>query len=370
MIKNIRLKNFKAFEDENIELAPLTLITGINGMGKSSVIQSLLLLKQSYEIGYLETKNQVDLSNDFIDLESAESMCYTLATKREIEISLTLDNGNIHTWNIDASDAKKKVLDCTYTGNGDLKEIPLFNENFIFLEAERWGPRNIYYKKEAKAYNTKLGIQGELTPAYLVNAITENETIGIEAMKHPNVMDDSDQLYENLNAWMAEIVNLPLKTRVTEVDESTVKLLYNIEGAIGQSYSALQVGFGLTFCLPIVVALLRAKKGDLLIIENPEAHLHPAAQAKLGLLICHAVKNGVQVILESHSDHILNSVRYSFKQGILTDELAKVMFIRRIVADGRIYPDLDYIKIHPDGKLSHRPEDFFDTWDKMLTSLI
>ncbi|MFT0159423.1 AAA family ATPase [Bacteroides thetaiotaomicron] len=56
MIKNIKLKNFKVFEDEDIELAPLTLITGINGMGKSSVIQSLLLLKQSYEIGYLELK--------------------------------------------------------------------------------------------------------------------------------------------------------------------------------------------------------------------------------------------------------------------------------------------------------------------------
>ena len=63
MIKNIKLKNFKVFEDEDIELAPLTLITGINGMGKSSVIQSLLLLKQSYEIGYLELKKQVDLSN-------------------------------------------------------------------------------------------------------------------------------------------------------------------------------------------------------------------------------------------------------------------------------------------------------------------
>lgn len=370
MIKNIRLKNFKAFEDEDIALAPLTLITGINGMGKSSVIQSLLLLKQSYEIGYLESKNQVDLSNDFIDLESAESVCYTWAEQREVEISLTLDNDHVHTWSMDVSDPKKKILNCTYTGNGSLAEIPLFSEDCIFLEAERWGPRNIYYKKEAKAYNTKLGIQGELTPAYLVNAIAENEIIGIEEMKHPKVMDDSEQLYENLNAWMAEIVNLPLKTKVTEVDESTVKLLYNLEGSVGQSYSALQAGFGLTFCLPIVVALLRAKKGDLLIIENPEAHLHPAAQAKLGMLICRAVKNGVQVILESHSDHILNSVRYSFKQGVLTDELAKVLFIRRIIAEGRIYPDLDYIKIYPDGKLSHRPEDFFDTWDKMLTCLI
>lgn len=370
MIKNIKLKNFKVFEDENIELAPLTLITGINGMGKSSVIQALLLLKQSYEIGYLELKNQVDLSNDYIDLESAESLCYTMAQNKTVDIGFTLDNGDFHQWSINASDPKQKILDCHYTGNGNLANIPLFKEDFIFLEAERWGPRSVYGKKESRNFNTKLGIQGELTPAYLLNAITDNEKIGMEGMKHPNVTDGSEQLYENLNAWMEEIVHLPLKTRVTEIDESTVKLLYNIEGSLGKSYSALQVGFGLTFCLPIVVALLKAKKGDLLIIENPEAHLHPAAQAKLGLLICLAVHNGAQIIVESHSDHILNSVRCSFKKRLLTEEQAKVLFIRRIIADGKVYPDLDYIEIKENGKLSHRPDDFFDTWDKMLTDLI
>lgn len=370
MIKSIKLQNFKVFEEEEIDLAPLTLITGINGMGKSSIIQSLLLLKQSYEIGYLESKKQVDLSNDFIDLESAENLCYILAREKVVSISLTMDNGITHQWSIDANNPKMKVLDCKYEGSGDLSEISLFNEDCIFLEAERWGPRAIYNKKTSRAYNTKLGIQGELTPAYLVNAIADNETIGIVEMRHPKVADSSDQLYENLNAWMADIVNLPLKTRVTEIDEATIKLLYNIEGSLGGSFSALQVGFGLTFCLPIVVALLRAQKGDLLLIENPEAHLHPAAQVKLGLLICQAAKHGVQIIVESHSDHILNSIRYSIKKEILNEHSVKVVFIRQLTADGKVYPDLDYIRINKDGKLNHRPVDFFDSWDNMLTDLI
>ena len=146
--------------------------------------------------------------------------------------------------------------------------ISLFKNDFIFLEAERWGPRSVYNKKETRNYNTKLGIQGELTPAYLLDAIANNEKIGMEGMKHPNVVDGSDQLYENLNAWMEEIVHLPLRARVTEVDESTVKLLYNIEGSLGRSYSALQVGFGLTFCLPIVVALLKARKEIYLLLKT------------------------------------------------------------------------------------------------------
>lgn len=154
------------------------------------------------------------------------------------------------------------------------------------------------------------------------------------------------------------------------VNSSTIKLLYTIKEDIRQNYSALQASPELTFCLPVVVALLRAKKGDLLIIEDPEAHLHPDAQVKLGILICNAARNGIQVILKSYSEHILNSIRYSIKQGILAEELAEILFTRRIVANGRSYPDIDYIKIFPDGKLSHRPENFCDTWEKTLLQLI
>lgn len=53
MINEIKLQNFKVFEDESFNIKPLTLITGVNGMGKSTLIQSLLLLKQNYELGYL-----------------------------------------------------------------------------------------------------------------------------------------------------------------------------------------------------------------------------------------------------------------------------------------------------------------------------
>lgn len=371
MINKIHLKNFKIFEDEEFEIAPLTLITGINGMGKSSIIQALLLLKQSYQIGYLQTKNQVDLSNDYIDLESAESLRYAMASSGEqnVSISLTINDENTHTWSIDTTSAKAKILDCSYQGSGNLEDVSLFDDNFIFLEAERWGPRSTYDKKVKRAYNTKLGIQGELTPSYLLSATSTNEEIGIEKMKHPNVSEGSKQLYANLNEWMAEIVNIPLKANVTEIEEAKVKLTYNIEGNKGKSFSALQVGFGLTFCLPIVVALLRARKGDLIIIENPEAHLHPSAQVRLGKLICLAASLGVQIIVESHSDHILNSIRYSYKDRILLDNQVNILFISRLESKEGILPDVDYIKISQSGRLSHRPSDFFDTWDNMLTKL-
>jgi len=370
MIKKVVLNNFKIFKEEEFEFAPLTLVSGINGMGKSSIIQSLLLLKQSYEIGYLTGQNKVDLSNDFINLETAEDLLYALETNdaTHMGIGLQLDNGHTHHWRIDASNPKANILPCTYKGEGPPNEIPLFHEDFVYLDAERWGPRETYYKKEKRAYNTKLGVQGELAPAYITQALSNNEPVGIAELAHPKL--DSLDLYENLNAWLSDIMSLPVRTRVTEVDESRVKLAYQFEGAKGFVYSALQVGFGFTFSMPVILAALRAKKGDLIIVENPEAHLHPAAQVKIGRLLSLVAANGVQVIIESHSDHILNSIRYAYREGILADGLVKLLFVTSIKTKGRNVPLVDYVTLTEGGKLSHRPSEFFDEWDKMLTKLL
>jgi len=361
MITKLSLENFKIFQKQDFDLAPLTLITGINGMGKSSIIQSLLLLKQSYSLRYLNKQNKVDLDNDYINLESAEGLCYGMASveNKNVLVSLTDDHVGIHQWLIDASDPKGKVLNCNYSGDGSFDKLALFNDNFIFLDAERWGPKQYYNRKEKRAYNTKLGIQGELAPAYIANAISANEEIGIPGMKHINCV--SNGLYQNLNVWMSEIMNLPLQTRVTEVDQNTIKLSYNFEGSMGKR---------LTFCLPVVLAPLIATPGDMIIIENPEAHLHPSAQMKIGLLLATAVKNGIHVIIESHSDHILNSVRYAYKENILQDGMLSLIFIQGSIKNDISTPYPEYVKISPKGKLSHRPKDFFDEWDNMLSKLI
>ena len=375
MIKEITLKNFKTFDDETFSIAPLTLITGINGVGKSSIIQSLLLLKQNYEIKYIPAKASMLLKQDFIDLESAESLCYFKADERTVDIVIVDENAmgcnNTYKWELDASVAGSTELPYIYTGPEHLDKLPLFSSDFIFLEAERWGPRREYEKRYERTYNTKLGIQGELTPAYLNNAINTNQELGLSKMRNESLPENSTQLTENVNAWMSQIMKLPLKTVVNSINDTKVKLEYKFEGNKGKSFSALQVGFGFTFVLPIVVALLQAKESDLIIIENPEAHLHPAAQVELGLMVAQAVKNGVQVIMESHSDHILNSLRLARKTGILDkEEDINLIFAQRNLISGSSISFIDEIKIKDSGKLTKRPEYFFDTWDDVLTKLI
>ena len=373
MIKEIRLKNFKIFEDESFSIKPLTLITGVNGMGKSTPIQSLLLLKQNYELGYLfQPKKKLRLKHDFINLESAGDICYTFATERNIGIFIKDDKGNVYQWTLDANDAGSEEISYSYTGN-DINNLSVFDSRFIFLEAERWGPKALYNKSESRAYNTSLGIQGELTPAYLNNALATNEEIGIHGMRHPLLKEEQTQLTENVNAWMAQIMQIPtLKASTTEIDKDKIKLEYGLSGTKGKKYSALQVGFGFTYCLPVIVALLRAKTGDLIIVENPEAHLHPSAQVELGKLMALAASKGVQIMIESHSDHILNSLRLARKEKVIPKEDLNIIFVQRYFGAGDD-PDVTYtdeIQITDEGKLNARPKYFFDSWDDVLTRLI
>ena len=376
MIKKLTLKNFKAFEEEAFNIDPLTLITGINGMGKSSIIQSLLLLKDNYNIKNLTTGNPISLTGDLVDLETAESLCYFKANDRKVSIDIVDENSsegnklNDYCWELDASIANAIELPFSFSSTGDLEDLSLFRPSFIFLSAERLGPRGEYEKKYKRNFNTRLGVQGELTPAYLNNAANANQKIGLPGMKNSKLPQGADQLTENVNAWMSQIMALPMKTISNSISDSKFKLEYKFEGSMGKNFSALQVGFGMTFVLPIVVALLQAQKGDLIIVENPEAHLHPAAQVEIGMMIAQAVENGVQVIVESHSDHILNSLRLARKKGILGEKDINLIFVQHDISSGTNITFTDEIQIKDNGKLTKRPEYFFDTWDDILIKLI
>jgi hypothetical protein len=123
----------------------------------------------------------------------------------------------------------------------------------------------------------------------------------------------------------------------------------------------IHVGFGLTQVLPIIVAALSAKKGDLLLIENPEVHLHPAGQSLMGQFLAELAAAGVQVIAESHSDHVLSGIRRAVKaKKIQADKVALHFFKARDGEDEQVIsPSLD-----PSGNIDRWPQGFFDQFDK------
>jgi predicted ATPase len=123
----------------------------------------------------------------------------------------------------------------------------------------------------------------------------------------------------------------------------------------------IHVGFGLTQVFPIIVAALSAKLHDILLIENPEVHLHPAGQAQMGQFLADVAQAGVQVIVETHSDHILNGIRRSVKSERLPAENVAIHFFRPRSSDAAqvMSPVLD-----GSGNIDSWPDGFFDQFDK------
>jgi predicted ATPase len=126
-------------------------------------------------------------------------------------------------------------------------------------------------------------------------------------------------------------------------------------------FRPVNVGFGLTQVLPIVVAALSAKPEDILLIENPEVHLHPAGQMLMGRFLAEVAHAGVQVVVETHSDHVLSGVRRIIKASQLKADRVAIHFFRPR-SEGVtqvVSPSID-----PSGSIDEWPDGFFDQFDQ------
>jgi predicted ATPase len=127
------------------------------------------------------------------------------------------------------------------------------------------------------------------------------------------------------------------------------------------------MGFGVSYSLPVVVAALRAPRGGILIVENPEAHLHPAGQSGIGELLAVAAGDGVQVLVETHSDHVINGIRRAVVDRVArlaTREVA-IHFVR----DDPSGEPVTTIALDETGTLSAWPAGFFDQIERDLAQI-
>ncbi len=127
----------------------------------------------------------------------------------------------------------------------------------------------------------------------------------------------------------------------------------------------VHTGFGLTQILPILVAALSARENNVLLIENPEVHLHPAGQAAIGIFLAKVAGAGVQVLIETHSDHVLNGIRRAVRDGILSNEEVALHFFRqRDLADADGVAQFECLGLDAEGNIDCWPDGFFDQFDK------
>ncbi len=133
------------------------------------------------------------------------------------------------------------------------------------------------------------------------------------------------------------------------------------ENPMTRDMYAINVGYGVTYVLPILVAILSAEPGALILIENPEAHIHPHAQAELMKLVMKAAKAGIQIIIETHSDHIMNGALVAIAQNEENLDLVKAYFFERDEHTHTSVPRR--LEILKDGRIAEPPKGFFDQID-------
>lgn len=362
MIKRISAYNFKCFENISVKCRELNLFAGINGMGKSTLIQVLLLFRQTYEKGGRGAADRIFLNGHYVNLGTFKDISYWY--KRDADVRLRVEEDE-QIWEC-YYDEKTETLRVKSSFSDSSRSV-LAGDGFEYISADRLGPRRYYDEPEGERFSaTQVGCKGEYAISTLYSIGSDSNFKVYSNMKNPN--ESSERLELQVNAWMSEISPGIKVKAIPYIDANMMGLRYGQSGILGEeSANAVNMGFGVSYVLPVVISLLKARRGDLLIFENPEAHIHPKGQRQIGELIARAAANGIQVIVETHSDHILNGIRLAVKNGqIQTDQVQLNYFNVYEDQDGMIKHDMTSPEILSDGSLSNWPDGFFDEWDKAV----
>lgn len=368
MIKYLQIENFKSLKKIALPLENLNLFFGMNGMGKSSVIQALLLLRQSYWNNYKANIDYLYTNGELVRLGTGRDIICQNAEENSIRFYLQYSEDTKLDFKYAYTELEpdSDCLNCCISTGDFTYDKALFSKDFAYLSAEHLGPRKQYttenWKKDGVA---RLGTIGEFVVPYLAS---EGESFKVsEKLCLPT--GKTNHLIDQVSAWMAEIspgIKLSAQYLAT-MEKATLSIRYSGERLDSEPYMPVNVGFGIPYVLPLIVELLTASPDSLLLIENPESHLHPRGQSMLAQLIAKVAENGCQIICESHSDHIINGIRVAVKQGsIANDHLTVSYFNKNQQQDTKI----ETIYVDSKGSLSNYPIGLLDEWGILMAELI
>lgn len=342
MINHLRLKAFKSLPDQIVTLKTLTILSGLNNSGKSSIIQAVRMYDRALQ-GFsplLDGHGSIsEIRSKFSNKE--EEIEIALKFLDEKEETLRLSEGQ---WSHPASGPI-----CCYIGAG------------------RLGPQTVLPLRRSIDEFPYIGEKGE----YVLDFIQKLGDAIVPDELHHTSSQGKTLLYE-LAGWLSEIApGVEIEMSLDQKSDSA--------RAEFDSFRPANVGFGLSYTLPILVSILgmaarapssgweekwgdrweekRNSAGVLLVIENPEAHLHPQGQTAMGRLLTIAASCGVQIIVETHSDHLIDGVRIAVKDGILDPEAVELHYLSKSKEGTSL---ITTPKLHKNGKLDFWPDGFFD----------
>ena len=346
MIHSVAIRNFKALRETSLNFGKLTLLTGMNSAGKSSVLQALLIADDAASASpWVQLNDRMGLA-----LGEARDVLSRDASERHIEVSVTAD-GVTDTYKLGIpEDDGALVLDRLEADSAPKQRRWRIGS---YLGAERLGPRDLSGVAATGGDEVDVGVRGEFT-AYALARFGRRHVA--ELLQHPSTSESSlsPTLGAQAEAWLSSIVR-PVQLSSTLLAQSSgAALRFRDPEVIAEWTRPANVGFGLTFALPIIVASLVARPSSLLMVENPEAHLHPRGQSEIGKFLVRLAASGVQALVETHSDHVINGVRIAAAgEEILSPDAVAIHYLED---DGAVRE----IAMNPSGGLSDWPNGFFD----------
>lgn len=373
MLDSLTLESFKCFAKLDLPLRRFTFLTGLNGSGKSSLIQALAVLKQTL---------QSDVQAERLILNGSEA---TLGTFNRLVHDLTdgsrfaigISSGDERfLWDFegDRQDITARIVAATvnrrrYAASEGLqfllprgevtRERRAVMESIAtanFLTSERPTPEAVH--KLALAHPVKsIGRDGRHAVGLL--HMLRDELVE-QGVRHPDIQNM--RLIAQVEGWMRHLFPGFRMQVVSLPDSNLVTLGIRLSDA-SNFHEPAHTGYGLTQLLPVIVAALVARPGEILAVENPENDLHPRGQALIGEFLCRVAATGVQILVESHSDHVLNGIRRSVKQGTIGHRDSIIHFLG---ASDEVGPSIDTLELDANGAIESWPLGFFDQLDRDL----
>ena len=384
-ITHLKLKNFKCFQDLDIDLKPLTILTGANSSGKSSIIYSILVALQSKDFPYFFSAN-----GKYVNLGNYKNMVYRHETERDITIELTIDDLQIQTvwqqnevkkmpdlkclkmkkidakievrkkeeyhlnfegkqfWNIE----EKLLINKTFENLNEvinevssewstyfLVELPyLLLRKVNFISSFRLYPERTYYEKSQSSYSVSKF--GEGYTDQIIDWQSENKEVFADLIKIMKSLD----LFHDIQA--------------KRIEGGRFELL--VKPKANSVFSSLNdVGFGISQFLPIVTADLQLGDGSTLFVAQPEIHLHPNIQAKFANYVTQQIyEKENNYVVETHSEYFLNRVRLLLVEGTLKAEDVAIYYLENDGQDVTVHQ----LEFTTKGEILNAPEGFFDTY--------
>lgn len=362
----LRLKNFKAFREVSVEFAPLTILLGANSTGKSAILHALVLLKQSLRGG--DYRVPLTFGGPLLDLGGLQNVLWQHESSNELSFRLTWDNGQAVTFDVTSRQKVGLVVNREeFRVTVDGKEYRLEPDDAVtpwYFSFEVTGPvekAQAFLKINAtiREFFDTLRYVGPLRQTSREYSFSGEapESVGPDAQYLIPFLLAHSQITKRISTWLRKR-QLADALEVRETARGSGRWAVYLRESKGRRWNLVDTGFGYTQMIPVLAELYGAPEGGLILIEQPELHLHPRLAVEIGDLLVESVREGKRLLVETHSEHLVLRVRRRIAEGKLSADRVALYFVERSREKGT--SSLRRIPLNELGQLEQGwPDDFW-----------